>query len=135
MVLRKHLLLSRLASFYLLASLTCGAAEPTDEREASMLYSRANDAVSNISESAYSYAYIQFYWRRAQANIDRILRVYPETETGRKLAAGSLKIGAYDLNYFRERLLPRMEEKRLAAFDAVNNAIFLYNRERPGIDA
>jgi hypothetical protein len=135
MVLRKHLLLSRLASFYLLASLTCGAAEPTDEREASMLYSRANDAVSNISESAYSYAYIQFYWRRAQANIDRILRVYPETETGRKLAAGSLKIGAYDLNYFRERLLPRLEEKRLAAFDAVNNAIFLYNRERPGIDA
>ncbi len=134
MVLRKHPFLSLLASFSLLTSLTWAAAEPVDEQEASLLYSRANDAVSNISERDYSYAYIQFYWRRAQANIDRVLRVYPQTETGRKLAAGDLKIGPYDLTYFRERLLPRLEEKRVAAFDAVNNAIFLYNRERPSID-
>lgn len=136
MVLRKHLSLPLFAPLFLLASLTWAAEDPAaDEEEARLLYSRANDAVSNISERDYSYAYIQFYWRRAQSNIDRVLRVYPETAIGRQLVSGALKVGPYDLNYFRERLLPRLEEKRVASFDAVNNAIFLYNRERPAVDA
>ncbi len=136
MALRKHLFLSLFAPLFLLASLTSAADDSAvDEQEARLLYSRANDAVSNISERDYSYAYIQFYWRRAQSNIERVLRVYPETTIGRQLASGALKVGPYDLTYFRERLLPRLEEKRVAAFDAVNCAIFLYGRERAGIDA
>jgi len=134
MVLRKRPSPVLLASLFLLACVSCAAAEPADEQEAQLLYSRADDVVTNIRESDYSYAYIQFYWRRAQANIDRVLRVYPDTAIGRKLAAGELKLGVFELDYFRERLLPRLEEKRLAAFDAVNCAIFLYNRDRPGID-
>jgi hypothetical protein len=98
-----------------------------DAAEAKRLYSSANDYVVNINEGPYSYDYIQFHWKLSQANIERILRVYPETPTARSLAAGQLKLGEFDLSYFKDRVLSRLEEKHLAAFDAVNCAIFLYN--------
>ena len=96
-----------------------------DAAEAKRLYSSANDYVVNINEGPYSYDYIQFHWKLSQANIERILRVYPETPTARSLAAGQLKLGEFDLSYFKDRDLSRLEETHLAAFDAVNCAIFL----------
>jgi len=98
-----------------------------DAAEAKRLYESARDYVVNINEGPHSYAYIQFHWKRSQANIERILRVYPATPTARSLAAGQLKLGEFDLAYFKDRVLSRLEEKRLAAYDAVNCAIFLYN--------
>jgi hypothetical protein len=104
------------------------AADPAeDATEAKRLYENAQSFVSTIGEGPYSYAYIQFHWKRAQANIERILRLYPTTPTGRALATGQLKLGEFELTYFRDRVLYRLEEKRVAAFDAVNCAIFLYN--------
>lgn len=97
------------------------------EAEAQRLYRRANDFVTRIPEGDFSYAYIQFHWKRAQANIDRILRVYPNTTAGRALKANQYKLGPYSLDYFKNRVLPALEDKRLAAFDAVNCSIFLYN--------
>jgi hypothetical protein len=55
------------------------AATPDDDAEAQRLYDRANDYVNSITEDGYSYSYLQFHWKRSQANIDRILEVYPET--------------------------------------------------------
>lgn len=108
------------------AAETKASAEAADnETEARMLYDRANDFVSSIEEGGYSYSYLQFHWKRAQSNIDRVLRVYPDTATGRALKAGQLKVGPYDLAYFKDRVLPRLEEKRIAAFDSINCAIFL----------
>jgi hypothetical protein len=95
------------------------------EAEARRLYDHANDFVSSIEEGGYSYAYLQFHWKRAQSNIDRVLRVYPNTATGRALKSSQLKIGPYELAYFKDRVLPRLEEKRIAAFDSINCAIFL----------
>lgn len=103
--------------------------------EAQRLFERAQAYVRNIEEGAYSYDYIQFYWKRAQANIDRIRRVYPETPTGRRVSSDEIQLGRYPFDYFRERVLPRLEEKRLAAYDAVNCAIFLYNRAPERWDA
>ncbi len=101
------------------------AAEASPEMEAQRLYDRANDFVTSINEGDYSYSYIQFHWKRAQSNIDRVLRVYPNTPTARALKAGQLKVGSYELPYFKERVLARLEEKRIAAYDSVNCAIFL----------
>ena len=98
-----------------------------DAAEAKRLYDSARDYVVNINEGPHSYAYIQFHWKRSQANIERILRVYPATPTARSLATGQLKLGEFELAYFKDRVLSRLEEKRLAAYDAVNCAIFLYN--------
>ncbi len=100
-----------------------------DETEARLLYQRANDFVSHIGEDGFSYAYIQFHWKRAQSNLDRIARVYPHTPTGKALLAGQLPIGPFEPTYFRDRVLPRIELKKLAAYDAVNCAIFLHNLE------
>jgi hypothetical protein len=112
------------------ASPAAPAADPAeDATEAKRLYENAQSYVSTIGEGPYSYAYIQFHWKRAQANIERILRLYPATPTGRGLATGQLKLGEFELTYFRDRVLYRLEEKRVAAFDAVNCAIFLYNFE------
>jgi len=105
------------------------------EGEAARLYSRANDYVVNIPEKDYSYAYIQFYWKRAEANLERIERVYPQTATGQQLQAADSKIGPFTLDYFKDRVLPRLEEKRLASYDAVNCAIFLYNLDEKRWDA
>jgi len=103
------------------------ARQAADTAEADRLYQRANDYVSRVTEGDYSYAYMQFYWKRAQANVDRVVRDYPDTAVGRKLKADELKLGPFELNYFRDRVLPWLEVKRLGAFDAVNCAIYLYN--------
>lgn len=115
-------------------------ATPDDDAEAQRLYDRANDYVTNITEDGYSYSYLQFHWKRAQANIDRILEVYPNTPTAKAVKSGQPKLGPYDLSYFRERVLYRLEEKRLAASDYVYCAVFLTNLndqrwDRPRVDA
>src|SRR5437867_645230 len=66
-------------------------ATPADDAEAQRLYDRANDFVANIGEDGYSYSYLQFHWKRAQANLDRILEVYPETPVGKAVQSGKLK--------------------------------------------
>lgn len=122
-------LVSLLTFFAFAGSLAPLAAETSqaDEAEAQQLYARANDYVAHIGETGFSYAYIQFYWKRAQANLDRIVRVYPQTAIGRQLRSKELKIGPFELPYFKDRVLPRLEEKKVAAYDPVNCAIFLYN--------
>jgi hypothetical protein len=100
-----------------------------DAAEADRLYQRANDYVFRVTEGRYSYAYMQFYWKRSQANVERILRSYGDTSVGARLKAGELKLGPFELGYFKERVLPYLEVKRLAAYDAVNCAIFLYNTD------
>ncbi len=94
--------------------------------EAARLYAEANDYVSTMSEGSYSYAYLQFYWKHAQADVDRARRVYPDSPTAHAIVRGELKLGPYSLDYFKERVLFDLERKRLAAFDDVNCAIFLY---------
>jgi len=111
------------------------ARQARDAAEADRLYQRANDYVSRVTEGEYSYAYMQFYWKRAQANVERVLRDYPDTPVGRRLKAGELKLGPFELAYFRDRVLPWLEVKRLGAFDAVNCAIFLYNLDENRWDA
>ena len=127
-----HLFTATLLAFLPFAAPVAMAApaDPAeDAAEAKRLYSNANDYVVNINEGPHSYSYIQFHWKRSQANIERILRVYPSTPTARSLATGQLKLGEFELAYFKDRVLSRLEEKRIAAFDAVNCAIFLYNFE------
>ena len=130
MLLRNRLLF--LIALSPLIAASRGAAETPEEAaaEAQRLYEHATAYVDNIKETDYSYAYLQFYWKRAQANVERVLRRYPDTPTGQQLAAGDLQLGPFPLDYFRERVLPRVEVKRLAAFDAVNCAILLYTLER-----
>ncbi len=103
------------------------AASPEDDAEAQRLYERANDFVANIAEDGYSYSYVQFHWKRAQANLDRIMEVYPDTPVGHAIKSGQLKLGSYDLPYFKERVLYRLEEKRLAASDYIYCSVFLTN--------
>jgi len=102
---------------------------PEADAEAVRLYSRANDYVNDVVEGKYSYSYIQFHWKRAGANIDRILRAYPSSPTAAQVNTGALKLGAFSPGYFKERVLPRLEEKKVASFDAINCAIFLYYLE------
>jgi hypothetical protein len=103
------------------------ARQAADVAEADRLYRRANDYVTRVTEGDFSYSYIQFYWKDAQYNVDRILRDYPDTPVGRQLRADQLKLGPFELGYFRTRVLPWLEVKRLGAFDPVNCAIFLYD--------
>jgi hypothetical protein len=103
-----------------------GSSPEAGNAEAVRLYDEANDFVSGMAERQYSYAYLQFYWKRAQSNIDRIRRVYPDSPMAQELARGELKVGPYELGYFRDRVLYNLELKRLGAFDPVNCAIFLY---------
>jgi hypothetical protein len=127
-----------LVTFICAVTTPCTAAQDAaavDAAEAQTLYTRANDYVTNIGENGFSYAYIQFYWKRAQSSLDRIKRVYPHTPIGRQLAAGELKIGPFELEYFKDRVLPRLEEKKLAAFDPVNCAIFLHGLQKNPYDA
>ena len=122
--LRLSLLTLALVCFASCIPLVAG---PQEDAEAQRMYSWADAYVRNVTEGDYSYAYIQFYWKRAQSYMERIQRLYPNTPTGKALAAGQLKLGGFDLKYFRERVLYRLEEKRVAAFDGVDCAIFLYN--------
>jgi len=102
-----------------------GSTAVVGDAEAERLYSDANDLVTNVVEGQYSYAYMQFYWRRAESFVERAERVYPDSPTGRALKAGRLKVGPFDLDYFKNRALPRLEEKRTYAVDAVTCANFL----------
>jgi hypothetical protein len=106
-----------------------GSSTEVGNAEAVRLYVEANDFVTNMAERQYSYDYLQFYWKRAQSNIDRIRRVYPDSPTALALARGDLMIGPYKLDYFRDRVLYNIELKRLGAYDDVNCAIFLYGRD------
>jgi hypothetical protein len=103
--------------------------------EAVRLYDRANDFVTRIHEGDYSYVYLQFYWKRAESNVDRVLHVYADSPMARTLASGSLKLGPYPLDYFRDRVLYRLEQKRLGALDSVNCQIFLYGLDERRDDA
>jgi len=103
-----------------------GSSQAIGNAEAVRLYAEANDFVQNMAEGDYSYAYLQFYWKRAQSNVDRVRRVYPESPTALALAKGDLKVGPYSTDYFKNRVLYNLELKRLGAFDDVNCAIFLY---------
>lgn len=102
---------------------------PEADAEAARLYERANSYINNVTEGPYSYSYIQFHWKRAGTNFDRIQRAHPSSPTARQLAAGELMAGPFTPDYFKQRVLPRLEEKKVAAFDAVNCAIFLYTEE------
>lgn len=102
---------------------------PEADAEAARLHERANNYVNNVVEGGYSYSYVQFHWKRAGTNIDRILRAYPSSPTAALLRSGAGKVGPFTPEYFKERVLPRLEEKKVASFDAINCAIFLYNLE------
>lgn len=112
-----------------------GSTQQAGDAEAVRLYSEANDFVSNMAEGEYSYAYLQFYWKRAQSNVDRVRRVYPGSPTAAAMARGDLKLGPFALDYFKERVLYNLEVKRIGAYDDVNCAIFLYGRSEARNDA
>lgn len=102
---------------------------PEADAEAERLLQRANAYVNNVVEGDYSYSYVQFHWKRAGTNIDRILRAHPSSPSAASLKSGAAQVGPFAPAYFKERVLPRLEEKKVASFDAINCAIFLYNLE------
>jgi hypothetical protein len=106
-----------------------GSSPAVGNAEAARLYSEASDYVNGMAEGSYSYSYLQFYWKRAQSNVERARKVYPDSPTAHALSKGELKLGPYDLDYFRERVLYNLELKRLGAYDDVNCAIFLYGMD------
>jgi hypothetical protein len=112
-----------------------GSTQEAGDAEAARLYSEANAYVSNMSEGEYSYDYLQFYWKRAQLNVDRIRHVYAGSPTALALAKGDLKLGPYPLDYFKNRILYNLELKRLGSFEDINCAIFLYGRDESRNDA
>jgi hypothetical protein len=97
--------------------------------EAARLYKDANDYVNSVVEGGYSYQYMQFFWKRSESFIERAMRVYPDSPTARALRSGALKVGPFDLAYFKNRVLPTLEAKRTYAVDAVTCSVFLYNRD------
>ncbi len=127
--------LLRSAALLLLSALPAIAGEigpftgPEADAEAARLYERANSFVNNVTEGPFSYSYVQFHWKRAGSNIDRVVRAHPSSPTAHRLTGGELKVGPFEPTYFKERVLPRLEEKKVASFDAVNCAIFLYTEE------
>lgn len=127
-------LILMLAPLGLRAAPLDGSTPAVGDAEARRLYDDANAYVSNVVEGPYSYAYMQFYWRRAESFLERAQRVYPDSPTGRALREGRLKVGPYELGYFRDKVLSRLEIKRVAAYDAVNCAIFLYERDTTRTD-
>ncbi len=107
------------------AKQTTPAAET--EAEAKRLYERADDFVKKIGEGTYSYEYINFHYNQADKNIQRILTAYPETEMGRKLKAGELKLGNYTIDQFRDSILPQLGDMKEATESFINCAIYLHN--------
>jgi hypothetical protein len=97
------------------------------EAEARRLYMRADDFVKKIGEGSYSYDYINFHYNQADKNVERILTAYPETEMGRKLKAGELKLGSYTLEQFRDIILPQLGDMKEATESFTNCAIYLHN--------
>jgi hypothetical protein len=124
--------LSALAALLLLTPLRAadldGSPPEIGNAEAARLYSDANDYVSNVTEGGYSYQYMQFFWKRAESFVERAKRVYPDSPTGQALREGKLKLGPYDLDYFKNRVLAKLEEKRTYTVDGVSCAVFLYTR-------
>ncbi len=112
-----------------------GSSQAAGNAESVRLYSEANDFVSSMAEGSYSYAYLQFYWKRAEASLDRVRRVYPDSPTALAMAKDELKVGPYSLDYFKNRVLYNLELKRLASYDDVNCAIFLYGRDENRSDS
>jgi hypothetical protein len=112
-----------------------GSTPEVGNAEAERLYREANEYVLNMHEGEFSYSYLQFYWKRAQSNLDRIRRVYADSPTAKSLEHGQLKVGSYSLDYFKDRLLYNLELKHLGAFDDVNCAIFLYGLDPSRNDA
>lgn len=102
---------------------------PDANAEAARLHARAEDYVNRVTEDLYSYAYVQFHWKLAGSNLRRIQHAYPSSPTAGQLRRGEIGIGPFEPEYFRDRVLPRLEEKKVAAFDAVNCAIFLYTEQ------
>lgn len=125
----RSVILFSLPALFAFAGETGPFTGPDADAEAARLYERATNYVTNVNEGPYSYSYIQFHWKRASSNIDRILRAYPYSPTARQIAAGELQVGPFAPLYLKERVLPRLEEKKVGSFDAVNNAIFLYYLE------
>ncbi len=113
------------SSFAAPAKFEDGSSFEVGKAEAARLLERAEDLIKDLKEGEYSYAYLQFYWLRAQSNFDRIKRVYPGTPAAIALNDGTVKAGQWDLDYFRNRLLPALEEKRLGASESIKCAIFL----------
>jgi hypothetical protein len=97
------------------------------EAEAQRLYERADLMVRKINEGDYTYDYINFHYQQAMKNIDRILAEYPDTEYGRKIQAGELKLGQYTIDHFRTALLAQLGDMKEATESVVNCAIYLYN--------
>ena len=107
-----------------------GSSPEVGDAEAARLYRDANDYVTNVVEGKYSYEYMQFFWqKRAESFIERAQRVYPDSPTAKALRAGQLKVGPFEVDYFKQRVLPRLEEKRTYTVDGVTCATFLYNRD------
>ena len=96
------------------------------EAEARRLYERADLYVRKIGEGEYSYEYINFHYLKAMDNIDRILTAYPDTEYAQKIKRGDLKLGTFDLDYFRETILTQLGDMKEATESAVNCAIYLH---------
>lgn len=139
MLLRIRLLSLLAAALAVLAPLEAanldGSSRAVGDAEASRLYAEANAYVKNMAEGQYSYAYLQFYWKRAQANVDRIRHVYAESPTAVAMNRGELTLGGYELSYFKERVLYNLELKQLGSFDDVNCAIFLYGLDESRSDS
>src|SRR5581483_8443920 len=89
------LVLAGLAAASLHAANLDGSPPAVGDDEAARLYREANDYVTNVTEGGYSYAYIQFYWRRADSFLSRAMRVYPDSPTAQELKAGRLKVGPF----------------------------------------
>jgi hypothetical protein len=112
-----------------------GSTPEAGNAEAARLFAEASAYVTNMAEGEYSYDYLQFYWKRAQLNVDRIRHVYADSPTAKELARGDLKLGPYPLDYFKNRVLYNLELKRLGSFEDINCAIFLYGRDESRTDA
>ena len=113
----------------LLGTMGCAkqaASQAEQEAEAKRLYVRADDFVRKIGEGAYSYEYINFHYNQAMQNVDRILTAYPDTEEGRRLRNGELKLGNYTLDQFRDTILPQLGDLKEATESFTNCATYLH---------
>lgn len=97
------------------------------EKEAQLLYDRADLYVRKIGEGEYTYDYINFHYNQALKNVDRILLGYPDTAVGQKLQRGELKLGKFTIDHFRNAVLAQLGDMKEATESFVNCAIYLHN--------
>jgi len=114
-----------------LTALTAGCSRQTETRatkeaEAQRLYERADLAVRKIGEGQYSYAYINFHYNQALANIERIRIAYPETGVGEKVRRKELPLGKFTLDHFENVVLVQLGDMKEATESVVNCAIYLH---------